>query len=212
MPPESPSTTWSKPFLSHVVAQAERRARRRPRPRPARAARATAPGTRAADRVAAAATGGRTSTRLRERRAAGRCAGSRRRAAAAASRSTSHTSSSSRNWAARAIVSPVWSTTQECPSKTSSSWPPTSPQKATQARFVAGALRRTCARARPLAGVVGGGGDVDDQRRAGERLVAGRRARLPDVLAHRQPDAPLAEVEHGSRLSAALELHFNLPN
>ena len=40
-----------------------------------------------------------------------------------------------------------------------------------------------------LAGVVGRGRDVEDQRRAGQRLVAGRRAGLPDVLADGQPDA-----------------------
>ena len=45
-----------------------------------------------------------------------------------------------------------------------------------------------------LAGVVGRGGDVDDQRRAGQRLVAGRRAGLPDVLADRQPDAARSPI------------------
>ena len=48
---------------------------------------------------------------------------------------------------------------------------------------------RPSARARaPLPRVVGRGGDVDDQRRAGERLVGHRRPGLPDVLADRQPD------------------------
>ena len=41
-------------------------------------------------------------------------------------------------------------------------------------------------RSAPLAGVVGRGGDVDDQRRAGQRLVGGGRPGLPDVLADRQ--------------------------
>ena len=45
-----------------------------------------------------------------------------------------------------------------------------------------------------LAGVVGRGGDVDDQRRAGERLVGGGRAGLPDVLADRQADACAADA------------------
>ena len=40
-----------------------------------------------------------------------------------------------------------------------------------------------------LAGEVGRGRRVDDQRRAGERLRGGRRPGRPDVLADRQPDA-----------------------
>ncbi len=54
---------------------------------------------------------------------------------------------------------------------------------------VAGALGEHALALGALAGVVGGGGDVEDQRGAGERLVAGGRAGLPDVLADGQPDA-----------------------
>jgi hypothetical protein len=54
--------------------------------------------------------------------------------AAGASVSTSHTSSASANCGARATGVPVWSSTTLSPSKTSSSWPPTSAQKATATR------------------------------------------------------------------------------
>ena len=47
----------------------------------------------------------------------------------------------------------------------------------------------------PLAGVVGGGREVDDQRGTGQRHVGARRTRLPDVLADRDPDAMLAELD-----------------
>ena len=59
---------------------------------------------------------------------------SRRRAEPAATVSTSATSSASSNCGARAIGVPSWSRTTDIPSKTSSSWPPTSPQYATAAR------------------------------------------------------------------------------
>ena len=55
--------------------------------------------------------------------------------------------------------------------------------------------------------MVGGGGDVQEQHRARERLLAGGRARLPHVLAHRQPDALGADVDDGAaraRLEVAL--------
>ena len=57
----------------------------------------------------------------------------------------------------------------------------------------------------PLAGVVGRGRDVDDQRRPGARLERGGRARLPDVLADRQPDLAAAELDQ-CRATAALEV------
>ena len=49
-----------------------------------------------------------------------------------------------------------------------------------------------------LAGVVGRGGDVDQQARAGLRLLARGRARPPQVLAHRQSDAPAGDVDRRS--------------
>ena len=58
-----------------------------------------------------------------------------------------------------------------------------------------------------LAGVVGGGRDVEDQRRAGERLLAGRWSRLPDVLAHGQPIRLPVELDDraaGAGLEVAL--------
>ncbi len=58
-----------------------------------------------------------------------------------------------------------------------------------------------------LAGVVGRGGDVEDQRGARQRLFAGRRAGLPDVLADGQAKARGPEVDDrpaGARLEVAL--------
>ena len=126
-------------------------ARRRPPPRPARAARLSEsrPDRRRAPRRRAGSAG-RTATSLGDRLAAGRWPGSRSRAAAGASRSTSQTSSSAPNCAARAIVLPVWSITHECPSKTSSSCPPTSPQKATQARLSRARWANMRSRSAPL--------------------------------------------------------------
>ncbi len=71
-------------------------------------------------------------------------------------------------------------------------------QKATHATLSRARWANMRSRCCALAGVVGGGGDVEDQRGAGERLVAGRRAGLPDVLAHGQPDALGADVDHGA--------------
>ena len=131
----------------------------RSRPRPARAARPRAGSSAsgasrllAARRLAAERGQRRQHRAPRARRGAprGRWLGSRSRAAAAASRSTSHTSSSSRNCAARAIVAPVWSITHECPSKTSSSWPPTSAQKATHARLSRARCANIRSRSAPL--------------------------------------------------------------
>ncbi len=75
------------------------------------------------------------------------------------------------------------------------------PAEGDAGEVVAGALGEHALSLGPLAGVVGGGGDVDDQRGAGEGLLGGGRAGLPDVLAHRQPEAVLAEGEHGPRRS-----------
>ncbi len=47
----------------------------------------------------------------------------------------------------------------------------------------------------PLAGVVGRRRDVHDQPRSRERLVAGGRARHPDVLADRQPDRNAVDLD-----------------
>ncbi len=59
----------------------------------------------------------------------------------------------------------------------------------------------------PLARVVRRGGDVHEHGRAGARLVGGRRPRLPDVLADRQPDLHVAELDQraaGAGLEVAL--------
>jgi hypothetical protein len=47
-----------------------------------------------------------------------------------------------------------------------------------------------------LSAVIGRGGDVHDHLRARERLVAGRGARLPDVLADREADRRAVDADH----------------
>ena len=56
-----------------------------------------------------------------------------------------------------------------------------------------------------LAAVVGRGARVDDQRRAGQRLVGRRRARDPQVLADRQADPRVPELQHRAAV-AGLEV------
>ena len=132
------------------------------------------------------------------RRAAGRGCGSRRRAAEAAARSTSHTSSCSRNCAARAIVSPWWSITHRVPVEDELVLAAHETAEGDAGDVVAGALGEHALALDALAGVVGGGGDVDDQRRARQRLLAGRRPRLPDVLADGQPERVPLELDDGA--------------
>jgi hypothetical protein len=58
-----------------------------------------------------------------------------------------------------------------------------------------------------LTDVIRGGRDVDQQRGPGQRLVGGRWPRLPDVLADRQSDQGVAELDQraaGARLEVAL--------
>ena len=134
----------------------------------------------------------------------GRLDGARSRPARAGRRagvgsSSSQTSSSSVNRPARASTGRRQSRTNEWPSKTSSSWPPTSPQKANAARSSRARRPNISSRWTPFAGVVGRGREVDDQACAAERLGAGRGARLPDVLADGQPDPVGTEVEQAVR-------------
>ena len=68
-------------------------------------------------------------------------------------------------------------------------------------QVVAGALDQHPLALDALARVVRGRGRVEDQHRAGERLVGGRRAGRPDVLADRQAEARAAEVEHRAALA-----------
>ena len=70
---------------------------------------------------------------------------------------------------------------------------------------LAGALAHHLLALAALAGVVGGGGEVHDQRRARQRKVRAGRSGLPDVLADRDPDAVLAELDQ-TRHSAGLEV------
>ena len=117
--------------------------------------------------------GRRTAGATSPRRAAARRVSRSRAAPAAASRSTSQTSSSSSNCGARAMISPSWSTTNEWPSKTSSSWPPTRLQKTTAARLSRARWASICSRSTALAGVVGRGRDVE---RSPARRPAPRRS------------------------------------
>ena len=55
----------------------------------------------------------------------------------------------------------------------------------------------------PLAGVIRRGGDVEDQRGPGHGLVAGGWTGLPQVLAHRQPDALAADVDRSAGCARA---------
>ena len=74
-------------------------------------------------------------------------------------------------------------------------------------QVLAGALREHPLALGTLASVVGRSGDVEDQTRPGERLLGGRRARLPNVLADRQADALGADVQDraaAARLEVAL--------
>ena len=66
---------------------------------------------------------------------------------------------------------------------------------------LAGALCEQMLTLESLAGVVGGGGDVDDQPRARLGLLRGWSARLPQVLAHRQPDGLPTHIDHRARVS-----------
>ena len=64
---------------------------------------------------------------------------------------------------------------------------------------------------RRLSGMVGGGGQVDDHLRAGDRLGAGRRAGLPDVLADGQPDGNVVQLDErglGARLEVAVLVEY----
>src|SRR5205807_219363 len=70
---------------------------------------------------------------------------------------------------------------------------------------VARALREHPLPLQALARRVRRGGDVDDQGRPRERLLARRGARLPDVLTDGQPDRLLADLDHRSR-RAGLEV------
>jgi hypothetical protein len=85
--------------------------------------------------LASVNTGGSAITEARRcRRTFTRWRVSRRRAALIARGSIVHSVSASSNCGARAITSPSWSIARLCPSKTSSSWPPTVFTNTTAAR------------------------------------------------------------------------------
>ena len=147
----------------------------------------------------------RLGTSSRIARAAGRRRVSRRRADSAACGSISAMSRSSPNCGARAMTSPSWSTTKEWPSKMSSSCPPTSAAERDRAEVVARPLGDHPLAHDALARDVRRRGDVDDDRRPRERLEAHRQARLPDVLADRQPDGDAVDLDERGA-GAALEV------
>ena len=180
------------------------RAPRRPPPR-GRAARRDVAAQRRPARAASRSSRSSWRTSGSARRTGGRSRVSRSRAVAAACRSTVQSVSASANCGARAITVPSWSITTEWPSKTSSSCPPTRLQNATALRLSRARWIEHRLALAALAREVRGGRGVDDQRRARERLLGRRMARRPDVLADRQPDAEVAEVEH-DRVVAGLEV------
>ena len=71
---------------------------------------------------------------------------------------------------------------------------------------VRGALRDHPLAAQALADLVGRRGDVDDQRRAGERLVALGHARHPDVLADREADLHAVDLDGAAGRRPRLEV------
>ena len=170
--------------LEAVLARRSRarraRARRRPRPRARAAARRRRPARssrRPSRRRASAAELAHLGQRRRAPAGAGACRAAARSAPPAGRRRRRRAPRA--NCGARASTLPSWSISSEWPSKTSSSWPPTRLQNATAAQVVARALDEHPLALGALAGVVRRGGGVDDQRRAGQRLVGRRRARAP---------------------------------
>ena len=107
--------------------------------------------------------------------------------------------------AARQRSRPSWSTATLCPSKTSSSWPPTVLHEHDRGEVVDRALDEHALAAVPVADAVGRGRQVHDHLRAGQRLRHRRRPRLPDVLADRDADRDAVELED-ARLGARLEV------
>ena len=76
---------------------------------------------------------------------------------------------------------------EEWPSKTSSSCPPTALQNATKHDVVARTRANISSRSRSLPTWKGDAEMFDEQLRAGEREIGGRRPRLPYVLADGEP-------------------------
>ena len=169
--------------LLDVVAQCRARAPRRPRPRgsssSARRRRRARSARRARGRRSSApAIGAPRAARWRDAAGAGRV--SRSRAVTAACEVDVADQQLLANCgAARDHARPRGRSRSEWPSKTSSSWPPTRLQNATAARLSRARWASIRSRSTPLPRVVGRGGDVDDQRRAGQRLVGRGRARAP---------------------------------
>ena len=112
---------------------------------------------------------------------------------------------SSRNCGARAMTSPSWSTTKECPSKMSSSWPPTRPQKATAQRWSRARWAIMRSRTMPLPATYGEAEMLTTTVAPARASQAHRDARLPDVLADRQPDRDAVDLDDRGA-GAALEV------
>ena len=105
------------------------------------------------------------------------------------------------------MTRPSASSTNELPSKTSSSWPPTALQKTRAQPVVPRPRREHLLALRVLADVEGRGGEVDEHVRARPRALDGGWARLPQVLAHCQAERRSPELEQadlGARLEVAL--------
>ena len=191
MPPESPSTTCSNPFLLHVVAQCRARARGRPPPRGSSSSCDVAAEARRLRRAGALEAGrGRD---LAAARACGRRRRreSRRRAAAPRARSRLRPGAPPRTGGAP-DHSPSWSNDQGVAVEDELVLAADDVAERQAARS-SRARGRAFARADALARVVWRGLEVDQQLRAGQRLVDGGRPGIPDVLADSRPDGGLAE-------------------
>ena len=186
----------AEPVLLDVVAEPEReRAAASARAR-ARTARPCRRARRPCSRVRRRARRPRRAGSALARRA--RARGGGRRAAAARSRAPARRrrrAACSSNPGARATTSPASSSTTECPSKTSSSWPPTRLQNAKNELVSRARVTSISSRSSALPTW---NGDADRFTRscgAREREIGRRRAGLPDVLADREPDETLAEAQ-----------------
>ena len=107
----------------------------------------------------------------------------------------STTSSASSKDGARATTSPPGAITTLCPSKMSSSCPPTAFTSATQQPLSRARFCEHLLALHPLAQVERRRGEVRDHLRARAREVGDRRALEPDVLADRRADDRVAEPE-----------------
>ena len=198
IPPESATSDALEAVLAHVVAQAELQRLVDLRHRVERLGELRLD----ARRSARAPRAGRA--RARSRPAAARRARARPLARAAAglgASSRSQSTSSSANWAARASVSPCRRDDHAVPVEDQLVLAADQVADRERGAGLAGPLLHHPLPIGAPAAVVRRGRGVDDQARAGERLHRGGRARVPDVLADRQPDARPRDLDQRRRVA-----------